>query len=164
MTRRRGLGFILTAGLVLLDICWGLDSLVSAPVEAFTCKNIALGLQADAPAIHSRRRLSAANRGNSISPLWLAQRLRPFRVKPKQLWVGDRKERGYFLGDFKDAFLRYAPLTSGRPGRTEAGRGFPPNSQVVGTPHPIARENARKPNSGAGPTGSTTCEGGGRRE
>jgi hypothetical protein len=39
----------------------------------------------------------------------LARRLRPFGIRPKQLWFGEKSKglKGYMLSDFDDAFGRY---------------------------------------------------------
>ena len=55
----------------------------------------------------------------------LASKLRPFDVRPKQIWVDSKNERGYDLADFADAFERYLPnlemtASSARSARTQA--------------------------------------------
>ena len=54
-------------------------------------------------------------RGKPITAKQLASLLKPFGVKPKQLWAAGKNERGYATGDFGDAFDRYLPPQSARP-------------------------------------------------
>jgi putative DNA primase/helicase len=46
-------------------------------------------------------------KGKAITPRQLASLLEPFKVRPKSLWFGDRKDKGYVLADFAETFLRY---------------------------------------------------------
>jgi Protein of unknown function (DUF3631) len=39
----------------------------------------------------------------------LARMLRPFEIRPKQLWLDGKNLRGYLRRDFSDAFARYLP-------------------------------------------------------
>ena len=41
--------------------------------------------------------------------LWLAQQLRPYGVKPRNLRIGDRVLKGYLYDDLLDVFRRYIP-------------------------------------------------------
>ena len=50
-----------------------------------------------------------ANRGNPITPTWMAGRLRGFNVSSKTIRVGDDRANGYELAHFQDAFDRYLP-------------------------------------------------------
>ncbi|MDA2933435.1 DUF3631 domain-containing protein [Acidobacteria bacterium AH-259-D05] len=45
--------------------------------------------------------------GHMITPRRLADILRPFKIKPRQLWVDGKNRKGYEQQDFKDAFERY---------------------------------------------------------
>jgi putative DNA primase/helicase len=95
-----------------------------------------------------------ANRGKKITGLWLAAKLKPFGVKPKQ-FCADGKERGYLLDDLKDPFRRYLTDFPGRPGRTQAGCGSQPFSQPgMGSDH-TGYENRSEPSPDADSTGST---------
>jgi len=40
----------------------------------------------------------------------LAETLRPFGIRPKQIWINDQNVRGYKSGDFRDAFDSYLPV------------------------------------------------------
>jgi putative DNA primase/helicase len=46
-----------------------------------------------------------------ITPNQLAKLLRPFKVSPKAMRIGDDIQRGYLLADFKDVFSRFLPVT-----------------------------------------------------
>jgi putative DNA primase/helicase len=46
-----------------------------------------------------------------ITPNQLAKLLRPFKISPKAMRIGDDTHRGYLLTDFKDAFNRFLPDT-----------------------------------------------------
>ena len=86
----------------------------------------------------------------------LAKLLRPFGVKPGQLWIEDRKERGYdadgFRTDSVAPYLREAGR-AGENGRTEttsqAGSTFPTGSTDCsagkGEPHPLLRDEGQPP-------------------
>src|SRR5438105_14730630 len=41
--------------------------------------------------------------------LWLAQQLRPYGVKPRNLRIGDKVLKGYLYDDLIDVFRRYIP-------------------------------------------------------
>jgi hypothetical protein len=45
--------------------------------------------------------------GTPITANWLARALKPFEVRPEQLWMDDANIRGYRLSQFEDLFLRY---------------------------------------------------------
>ncbi len=58
-----------------------------------------------------------AEYGRQAKPLTahgLARLLKPFEVKPRQLWIGQVNCRGYELEDFGDAFSRYLGTQSAR--------------------------------------------------
>ena len=46
-------------------------------------------------------------KGKPINELWLAQQLRPYRIFPRSIRIGERVSRGYYLDDFMDSFRRY---------------------------------------------------------
>jgi len=47
------------------------------------------------------------NRGKPINELWLAQQLRPYGIRPRNMRIGETVSRGYHLSDFMDSFKRY---------------------------------------------------------
>src|SRR5262249_41080817 len=47
------------------------------------------------------------NRGRPINEVWLAQQLRPYRIRPRVVRIGEAVSRGYHLDDFRDSFKRY---------------------------------------------------------
>ncbi len=49
------------------------------------------------------------SRWRRLDSLGLAKRLRPFNIRPKQLWLHGKNFRGYDLEDFQDTFTRYLP-------------------------------------------------------
>jgi Protein of unknown function (DUF3631) len=100
---------------------------------------------------------ATASRGKPITAQWLAGKLKPFGVKPKQLWTG-RNDRGYPLDQFEDPFRRYLADQPARPAITQAGCGSQPFSQPARNPNPSTCENAPKPSPGAGSSGSSAYE------
>ena len=48
-------------------------------------------------------------RGQPISKQTLAQILRPYKIKPHQIRIGEETRKGYLRSDFADAWTRYAP-------------------------------------------------------
>jgi hypothetical protein len=74
----------------------------------------------------------------------MADLLKPFRIKPKQLWVNGKKTRGYRLEDFQEVWSRYTPeappsdpvVTVGLNGINDLAHGSDP----VGTPSPTGSE------------------------
>jgi hypothetical protein len=51
--------------------------------------------------------LAMGRKGQAITDVVLANKLRKFRIRPKTNRVGDRTPRGYFRADFADAWSRY---------------------------------------------------------
>ena len=49
--------------------------------------------------------------GKEITELWLAQQLRPYGIRPKTIWIGERAAKGYLQEDFKEVFPRYIPFS-----------------------------------------------------
>jgi 5S rRNA maturation endonuclease (ribonuclease M5) len=49
------------------------------------------------------------SRGNPLTPIGLAQLLKPFGVVPHSIRIGNKTPKGYEKGDFRDAFRRYLP-------------------------------------------------------
>ena len=54
-----------------------------------------------------RVRSAAAPQG--VTDLWLAQRLRPYGIRPTTMRIGEELGKGYLLGDFAEVFRRYIP-------------------------------------------------------
>jgi Protein of unknown function (DUF3631)/DnaB-like helicase N terminal domain len=48
-------------------------------------------------------------KGKPLTATQLAALLRPFDVRPRELWVSGRNLRGYLRADLEDAFARYLP-------------------------------------------------------
>jgi len=48
-------------------------------------------------------------RGNEMTEVWLAQRLRPYGIKPQTIRVGGDVGRGYLAADFAESLKRYVP-------------------------------------------------------
>jgi putative DNA primase/helicase len=84
-------------------------------------------------------------RGKPLTQRGLARLLVPFDIRPKQLWAGGKKTRGYGPDDFKDAWARYVVSETGRTGRTRTSSEFQPISQPVGEGEPTDSENSQNP-------------------
>jgi putative DNA primase/helicase len=52
--------------------------------------------------------------GKEISELWLAQQLRPYGIRPRTIWIGERAAKGYLEEDFAEVFPRYIPISEVR--------------------------------------------------
>jgi hypothetical protein len=50
-----------------------------------------------------------AEGGKEITELWLSQRLRPYGVRPRTVWLMGESAKGYSLEDFGKVFRRYLP-------------------------------------------------------
>ena len=50
-----------------------------------------------------------ARKGKPITELWLSQKLRPYGIRPKTIWIGEDHAKGYLLDDFTETFRRYIP-------------------------------------------------------
>jgi hypothetical protein len=48
-------------------------------------------------------------RGAEVTEAWLAQRLRPYGIKPQTIRVGEGVGRGYLAEDFRESLKRYVP-------------------------------------------------------
>ena len=48
----------------------------------------------------------------SLTPRQMAQLLTEFKIKSRNIWIGDKQNKGYALEDFQDAFERYLPKKS----------------------------------------------------
>jgi hypothetical protein len=61
----------------------------------------------------------ARRRGDGLDSRGLARLLRPFRIRPKEVRVGEQTRRGYHVDQFEDAFGRYLPgLAEAKHGHT----------------------------------------------
>ena len=49
------------------------------------------------------------NRGRAIDENWLAQKLRPYGVRPRTVRIGERMAKGYVGLELRDVFRRYIP-------------------------------------------------------
>jgi hypothetical protein len=48
-------------------------------------------------------------KGKEVTEMWLAQKLRPYGIRPKTLRIQDQVAKGYAEEDFREAFRRYIP-------------------------------------------------------
>jgi hypothetical protein len=51
------------------------------------------------------------NEGHGLRPRELANKLRPYRLKSRDVWIENTTRRGYLREDFDDAFSRYLPIS-----------------------------------------------------
>jgi hypothetical protein len=51
----------------------------------------------------------ARRKGEGIDPRGLANLLRPFKIRPKQVRVGETTLKGYHVDQFADTFARHLP-------------------------------------------------------
>ncbi len=80
-------------------------------------------------------------KGKAISKNGIARLLKPYGIRPKQIWFAGGKTRGYRLEDCIEAFGRYLPVQTGRTGRSQQNQ-----QDTAGT----------KPVEGEGSTGLKT--------
>jgi putative DNA primase/helicase len=52
---------------------------------------------------------SEIRKGKPITPTWLAGQLKPFKVFPSNIRIGETQGKGYALEDFADVFERFLP-------------------------------------------------------
>jgi hypothetical protein len=86
--------------------------------------------------------------GRRITPQALARLLRPFGAKPERWREGDKVIRGYTLGSFHDAFMRYLPsgtLEPSQPSQPSNGAGSSHFGEPSQTPLVTDTQNGRKP-------------------
>jgi putative DNA primase/helicase len=48
-------------------------------------------------------------KGRKITELWLSQRLRPYGIRPRNIWIDGHQSKGYVEEDFHGAYKRYVP-------------------------------------------------------
>ncbi len=84
--------------------------------------------------------------GYPITQHQIANLLRSYGIRPKQLWIDNAKTRGYERTDFKDTFTRYLS-SSQTVGAVEPcdGKGFRPVSDSVGGSNPTSSEKSGDP-------------------
>jgi hypothetical protein len=51
---------------------------------------------------------------NEITEVWLAKQLRPYNVRPKNIWIGKHLAKGYLKADFAESAGRYLPKTQAK--------------------------------------------------
>jgi hypothetical protein len=73
-------------------------------VDRMTTQSLLAGLTS-----FGSRPWNESTRGKPSTDLWLAQQLRPYGVKPRNLRIGDQVLRGYLRDDLLDVFRRYIP-------------------------------------------------------
>jgi hypothetical protein len=86
---------------LLLDI---LVLFKAAKTDRLFTRSLVAGLNS-----FSERFWAESRAGKPIPDLWLAQQLRPFEIRSHSIRIGDTTSKGYFEGDFADAFKRYIP-------------------------------------------------------
>jgi len=101
----------------------------------------------NAPKIFSRDLVKALNaldnrpwaeglKGQRIDETWLANRLRPYGVRPKNIWIKGDIARGYSREDFADMFSRYIT-------RADLDELRPKPDETTPTPNPQPSESTR---------------------
>lgn len=89
---------------------------------------------------------------SKASPRKLARMLKPFGIRPADVWMPNGScRKGYPLDDFRDAWARYLPSTDGREGRGEREPAQDAGSRLADTKHESAR-NAAYPRDARGGT------------
>ena len=108
-------GWARTAALDLTAVSQEVNPIGSLLVDMFIAFHLAkaekvfsrdlvreLNLQEDRPWVELRR-------GRVLTEHWLARQLRPYGVRPRTVWIGERSSKGYVLEEMLDAFRRYVP-------------------------------------------------------
>jgi hypothetical protein len=62
-------------------------------------------------------------KGKPVTELWLAQRLRPYGIRPRAIWIDGTQAKGYLHDDFKELSRRYIPRSELEALRDELLRG-----------------------------------------
>ena len=75
--------------------------------------------------------------GKPITPTAMAKKLKPFRVRPKQIFIDNKNLKGYEVEMFKDVWERYPGGQTDRADRT------PASVEVQGISEPIENSNSR---------------------
>src|ERR1043165_937572 len=97
-------------------------------VDRMTPQPLPAGLPSFGP-----RPWNESTRGKPSTDLWLAQQLRPYGVKPRNLRIGDQVLRGYLRDDLLDVFRRYIPQSE-----LDSLRAEQPETPPEQTPLPAA--------------------------
>src|SRR5207249_6666762 len=50
-----------------------------------------------------------ARKGKPITDIWLSQQLRPYGVRPKNVWIDKEQAKGFMMEDLTEVFQRYIP-------------------------------------------------------
>jgi putative DNA primase/helicase len=91
----------------------------SNPIGALLLDIFIIFVESKADRLFSRDLLDALNqrfsdrpwtdlrKGRQITDLWLAQMLRPYGVRPRNIHIAGIQAKGYLLDEFKDVFRRY---------------------------------------------------------
>ena len=100
-------------------------------------------------------------RGQPITKRQVARLLKPFDIKPKQVWTDGENTRGYDRADLEDAFSRYIPPSEVLgPLGVNNDKGLSPVSEPLGPLSPNGSKNARNPYEQGVLTDLTDGEGG----
>lgn len=94
------------------------------------------------------------SRGRAITSRQIARHLKPFDVAPRTLRMGYKTQKGYELGQFKDAFDRYLTnlsVTTAQPSETNDYRDIP----IRNTGQIVTDDNSPKPAESLGCYGVT---------
>ena len=86
-------------GSLLLDI---LIEFIEQKVERIFSRDLVASLNR----LNGRPWAEGRKRGQ-IDELWLAQQLRPYGVRPRTIWIGERAAKGYLMPDFEEVWPRY---------------------------------------------------------
>jgi hypothetical protein len=109
----------------------------------------ALNLQTDRPWAELRK-------GKPITELWLAQHLRPYGIRPQNLWINGEQAKGYLAQDFWDTFRRYIPKPELQAFLAQHQSPTPPPPAAAAEPPPDTRQTAEAlPRLGHPPTTPT---------
>jgi len=81
-------------------------------------------------------------KGKEITGIWLSQQLRPYGIRPRNLWIGDDQGKGYYLEDFRETFQRYIPKAEAVAYLAELERPASETSAPNQNPPAIEKEDA----------------------
>jgi putative DNA primase/helicase len=115
----------------------------SSPIGALLLDILLVFARAREDRIWSRRLVAELNgfggrpwaeirKGKEATELWLAQRLRPYGIRPKSLWIEGVSSKGYEMEDFREVFRRYIPRSELEALRAEAEEGAGENQMGGG--------------------------------
>jgi len=89
---------------LLMDLC---VLVVASREDRIFSRDLVAGLNA-----RLDRPWGEARRGKAITEMWLAQRLRPYGVKPGSIFVNGSQGRGYSKEELVGVFRRYIPASA----------------------------------------------------